>query len=440
MASPHNSTDPKSLSTVLAEVLGELTLAAEKCYDLRRALDAPLQKFNRGQKKQRKMREVTEESLGSARSIGAEIKQRLTDTLSSTPLLPTDDADMIEYAIRRFDSALENIEHQKVAGLLQIIDTAHLDFFRAHGDIESIQNEQARDQLKTALNVLDQALAGFRKSVERNCQGVILDLTKGYTHVPDERQAAPTPAPTTSAASTSLNVTQGTPASRERLRYLKYLKKRAAEYEAAQSAQATPPTPITATLPDESQGSLVSPVSTVDSTVSNPTQFDRSNPPNLSLLSEWLGFGTDSIATALLLNSAEVQASFRQWRSAPGQPTIADQPEKLKLVMVFFTYSRESLVNWSESRLSSHRRADGITFAAAVFAKQVVQYFENSCEDIDWTPVSARHGLDSYDIARRRWAIALQIFWFLEKTYGNTPPPTSGQELTNMLSNMKQLS
>ncbi|KAK5632421.1 hypothetical protein RRF57_008135 [Xylaria bambusicola] len=385
-----NSTNPKTPSTELGSltrVLKELTLVADKCYELRKALDAPSHKFRSEQRKQRKMREISEESLASARNRGAEIKQRLTDMLSSTPPLPAADVDIIEDAIWGFDSMLENIEDQRVTGLIHTIDTAHIDFYRAHVDIESIHSEEARVELKTALNVLDQALAHFRQCVEHNCHNVILDLAEGYTGLP----------------------------------------------LAAASASSTSATISSASSIGGSQESWVS----LDSMVSDPTQFDRANPPSLSLLSGWLGFGTDSVATALLLNDAVVQSSFQQWRSVNGQPTIADHPENLKLVLVFFTYPRDSLINWCESKLNlTEKRADGIAFSAALFASQVVRYFENSCEDIDWKPVSAQDGLEAYEIARQRWATALQIFWFLEKMYGITRSQTSDRGLASMLSNL----
>ncbi|KAI1819231.1 hypothetical protein F4861DRAFT_547069 [Xylaria intraflava] len=144
--------------------------------------------------------------------------------------------------------------------------------------------------------------------------------------------------------------------------------------------------------------------------------FDRTNPPGLSDIAKWLGLD-DSVTAAVLLNSKPIQNAYTAYRSPPGQSS-AGNPEGLKLNMPLFTYSKETLCEWRDKL--GHKQHDGLDFSAALFARQVVWFLENVCDEVNWEPVSSRiRGLDDFETARSRWAIALQILWFLEKAFSS---------------------
>ncbi|KAI2642145.1 hypothetical protein GGS21DRAFT_292493 [Xylaria nigripes] len=142
--------------------------------------------------------------------------------------------------------------------------------------------------------------------------------------------------------------------------------------------------------------------------------FDRNSPPNLQRLAGWLGLDSD-ISTAVLLNSGPIQDSYAAYRASPGE-SCAVNPEGLKNNMPLFTYTRETLLQWQYSMTKLQH--DGLNFSAAVFAHQVVRFLEGSCEEVDWKPVSNNiRDLSDYKVARCHWAVALQIFWYMEKTF-----------------------
>ncbi|KAJ8132709.1 hypothetical protein O1611_g915 [Lasiodiplodia mahajangana] len=143
-------------------------------------------------------------------------------------------------------------------------------------------------------------------------------------------------------------------------------------------------------------------------------RFDPNDPPSLSQLAVWLGLN-HAVEVALLLDSFAIRHSFAAYGSMPGQARTAN-PECLRFVVPLFTYSRETLLCW-RSRFRDEIGGN-IDFSAALFANQVVRYLERSVDFVAWSPLTGHESsIEAFEIARWRFAVALQMLWFLEKAF-----------------------
>lgn len=283
--------------------------------------------------------------------------------------------------------AVAELERQRIVSLISAIDNANSELTRAKGDVESIQDEEVRDEMKGALAIADQALQNFSNAFEFYYDdqiGKVID----YSDADDDDM---------------LDC------------FEQHKESRASDLASSSGGSGESP----ALVSQLSMLSIIPPVSTGegDSEVNDPTHFDRENSPGLAGLADWLDLG-DAISVAHVLNSKPVQYAFNKYRAHPGQISCVRAPEALKLALTFFTFSRQSLANWHRSKLDASKRpSNGINFAAALFAHHVVRYLEGSCEEVQWKPVNHETSFEAYDVAKRRFAVALQIFWFLEKTF-----------------------
>lgn len=104
--------------------------------------------------------------------------------------------------------------------------------------------------------------------------------------------------------------------------------------------------------------------------------------------------------------------------------------------MPLFTFPRDSLLLFRarfERRGGSSGGAeakaeemDGVAFGAALFANHAVRYIERSAVDVPWGPLADHmDSLVDFETARWRWAVVLQMYWFLEKAFVRVPGEVS---------------
>ncbi|KAI1434931.1 hypothetical protein GGR50DRAFT_355311 [Xylaria sp. CBS 124048] len=294
----------------------------------------------------------------------------------------------LDTAVAELDMELLQIEEQKLIGFLgPILDLANrvdARLGRAQEDLTALQGSNTRSRLGATLETLRIALRDFQRSCKHHggegSKFINLELQRL-----DSILAGRTPSPPTDDDNDDDDDD---------------------EKEYGKNLMEGNPKGYAAFVPFT--------VPTDDKTVSM-FRFEQSHPPSLRNLAEWLGID-DDVTVAMLLNTGPIQTAYAACRSEPGH-SCAMNPEILKLCMPLMTYSSDTLRAWREQL--GNKREDGLNFAAAQFAHRVVRYLEGeSCDDVDWEPVSLRmHGLDDYKIAYSHWAVALQIFWFMEKAF-----------------------
>ncbi len=415
MSSPRDNTDPMSLtifpetpaaldaSTIdimdelesLSTPLTELTQAAQQCYNDRLEYDSQCEKFNVRDYTREQKRAAAEDRLEMIRDEAATIKQRHEAILSQVPPhLLTQSRSVLGRVLCDLDTALLQTEQQKLASTLATIDLAKNEFALAQIDLEGIQDAAARAEAGAALNTLEDALWHFRGIFEQYGGARIRAIDRELLGLHNPRRWEQSVDPSQSSDSP------------------------AEEDLAASSAMGSP-------IPALDLGSPLSPVERGLSELSLNTQegffhdlpmkFLPFSSPTLLRISLWLGL-EGPVEAAILLNARPIQNAFAASRTVEGTTSCAEDPERLKLVLPLFTYSLETLLTWRRSKLSLTESPEtGLDFPAAVFASRVVRYLEGSCDMVEWQPIAGTNNLEAFGEARRRWAIALQIFWFLEK-------------------------
>ncbi|KAI1354403.1 hypothetical protein F5Y01DRAFT_274015 [Xylaria sp. FL0043] len=135
-----------------------------------------------------------------------------------------------------------------------------------------------------------------------------------------------------------------------------------------------------------------------------PFEFSPTTVPALTRLALWMGLD-DAFDAVKVLGEPAILRSFEAHRAAPGH-SVAENPERLKLVIPLYKSSRGAIMQ---------QRGSNIDVSAALFADEVVRYLEREAwiEGVDLRPICK--GLDEgFDHAKYSWAVALQIYWFLE--------------------------
>ncbi|KAI1426314.1 hypothetical protein F5Y12DRAFT_291647 [Xylaria sp. FL1777] len=418
MASPSNNTDMFSQTSAsensaaldaftihtvelenLAASVAELTGAAKQCYTDRLHYDAKCEKFQCRDSKREGERADTEFRLNIIRRRAANIGERQEAIISQVPPhLTTQSRNVVDQALGALQSVLLQIEQQKLAGVLGTIELARREFAGAHGDLLDVGSCV---EAQVALADLDAALDNFRDVFER-CSGERLraierELLRLNKLQDSEQHEVPWPPSSDEPTALEDETLVGD--------------EEDVDVSDARSKISTLDLGSPAIPADEELGDLH--LSFID-----PLQFHRADPPSLVRLGAWLGLDGGSWEAAMLLNATPIQNAFTAYRAPAAGRSCAEDPERLRAVLPLFTYSRETLLNWRRSGLDqTEQKQDGIDFSAAVFASHVVCYLEGSCDVVDWRPVASGAGLDEFDVARRRWAIALQILWFLEKAF-----------------------
>ncbi|KAI1175146.1 hypothetical protein F4777DRAFT_551498 [Nemania sp. FL0916] len=144
-------------------------------------------------------------------------------------------------------------------------------------------------------------------------------------------------------------------------------------------------------------------------------QFNVDAPPSLLQLAKWLGL-KDAPSAAMVMNSSPIQKTFAEYRS----PQVCKFPQRLSNTVPLMTYERADFLNWKETANPLRTQGNwGFDLNAALFAHKVVRFLESdNCEDVKWEPIAGQtDSFEKYEIFKRRWALVLQMFWFLEKTF-----------------------
>ncbi|KAH8158890.1 hypothetical protein CIB48_g9355 [Xylaria polymorpha] len=340
-----------------------LTHTAIQCYDERLTSDAQNIVRNNERKKERA---DTESQLEYIQKQASHLKQRREAIISRIPphllIYASSSADL---TAAELDGVLLEIEKQKLAGIALMNEYIHDEMGGTAADIKSIQNPNTRTELNAALDRFRAAFWEFKATVD---------------HHSETRQADDNPYSSTDATAVA--------------------------------------------SPCISELNLGSPVISVKEDLieianDGMFRFERGNPPSLQHLANWLGLDS-AVDAALLLNSGPIQHAFEAYRAAPGQSCV-ENPERLKLVLPLFTYPRDTLRNWeAHMAQEKYQKKDSrLDMSAALFANHVVRFLERSSEVVAWEPVAGNiANLEDYELSRCRWAVVLQMFWFMEKAFG----------------------
>ncbi|KAI0539391.1 hypothetical protein GGR58DRAFT_524674 [Xylaria digitata] len=380
----------------LVTPLAELSRAAQQCYNDRLEYDMGSINFKRRDEERERKKNESEDRLDKIREQAAGLKQhrdnlklQLPPHSASTYLNST-----VDPWIKDLDKALLNIEQQKLVSILSIIDLTDIEFTRAQFDLNSVQDNQIRGEIGAALDRVHEALWNLREVYDQfgseRYRSIDYDLADMNLWDP------------------------------------KYDDFSLGSLELGTSMDETNDSDNTSSSISElSLGpSLQTPMSELNLTAASqyihelPFQFDSNNPPSLLRLANWLGL-SNATEAAFLLREMPIQNAFAEYRAHVKDPQNNKDPERLKLCLSLFTFSQETLSKWESHMNQLDCCAD---FGAALFANKVVRFLEGSCSTVDWVPVSSHAdgrilSLENYETARHRWGIALQIFWFLEKSF-----------------------
>ncbi|KAI1753188.1 hypothetical protein F4782DRAFT_546106 [Xylaria castorea] len=386
----------------------ELAQAARQCYNERLKSDVRTTARN---ETRRKERAGTESQLGYIQEQAAHLKQRREAIISRIPphqlTHARSSADLTEVEL---DAALLEIEEQKLEGPLIMIKHAYNEIIDTQVDIKSVRDLNTRSELKAALDKFLGALSEFgtafshhgaarREVINQELMNLEAHCS-GYGRSPISPQSPG------------------------------LLDDDEVDDSSSSSADAT--TIASSFMSDLNFGSLTIPVReelgsvrrSMESEDANDGmfRFERNHPPTLSRLANWLGLD-DAVSVALLLNTQPIQHAFQAYRAAPTQ-SCAENPQRLKLILPLFTFPRETLQLWqvhvSQKVEKREEEEDRLDVSAALFANQVVRFLERSCEEVVWERVSGdMANFGDYELTRSRWAIVLQMFWFMEKAFAN---------------------
>ncbi|KAI1185871.1 hypothetical protein F5B17DRAFT_445357 [Nemania serpens] len=322
------------------------------------------------------------------------------------------------------------IEQQRLAGVIGTINHVDEQFARTRADIEEMQDPAVRDAFDGALERLQLALWDFRRvfddfgrergrvidnelmriasgpSWSRSCSPFSASLSPSSSSLPEDTDSGL--GRSSSSSEMELNMSMGM------------------DMDTALSVSLDPlaispsgaAEQVCETMPPRSAGEE-------EYMTERLFRFDRNDPPTLLRLANWLGLD-DAVHAAILLNSGPIQNAFATYSASRREGgSIAKNPEKLKLVLALDVLSRETLLAWCDGAGSGREKRNettetwrGVDFDAALFANLVVRYLENGCDEVEWEPLAERvAGFKDYDDAKRRWAVVLQMLWFLEKAF-----------------------
>ncbi|KAI0438696.1 hypothetical protein F4803DRAFT_554755 [Xylaria telfairii] len=404
--SPHNNTpetpslhDAAALDASTKELLYELsalsvpfdtlTNSAIECYDERLKSDAQNIVRNNARKQERA---DTESQLEYILERASHLKQRQEAIISRIPShLLTHANTSANLATVELDGVLLEIEDQRLTGIVLTNEHIHDELAGTEDDIESIQDPNTRADLKAALDMFRAAFWAFKATVDHH-DAARYEMIKRKQMDLDPLRSG-----------------QGTsPAS--------------AQDEVDDSPSSSGVAVASSSISELNLGSPVLPIEQKDlMDIANGGMFcfDRGSPPSLQHLANWLGLDND-VEVALLLNTWPIQHAFEAHRAAPGESCV-ENPERLKMILPLFTYPRDTLRTWqAHIAQEKYKRPDSrLDIHAALFANHVVRYLERSSDVVAWEPVSGNiANLGDYELSRCRWAVVLQMFWFMEKAFG----------------------
>ncbi|KAI0407988.1 hypothetical protein F4802DRAFT_496578 [Xylaria palmicola] len=376
----------------MAPLLKKLAKDARKCYEDRLEYDMETVASALFREPRAKQRNAIENRVRVIQEQAADLRQhRAALGLMYEITSATEDLEL----------ALLHVEQQRLAGVIGMADhVIEVEIPGAEMDIAGIQDEDTCTELAAALDGLKTAAWAFRDVVEARGDDRARAIDAALLRITPVGGPLPT---YSSTFESEINTDS-----------LGSIADESSSSASTLSGTGSPVPSITTSLSELS----------VDTTGKNEDadsmfHFERADPPSLSRLASWLGLDND-IDVALLLNTQPIQSSFAAYRGYAAQ-SCAREPERLKLVLPLFTFSRETLQQW-QTVGDGAKPAARLDTAAALFANQVVRFLERSCTEVPWERTSdGVLSLENYEVARRRWAVVLQIFWFMQKAFCNSP-------------------
>ncbi|KAI0194870.1 hypothetical protein EV127DRAFT_509130 [Xylaria flabelliformis] len=386
MASPNNTTVLDAATKELLYKLDdlvvpfeELTQAAQECLDGQ--FEIHRLNENRGDE-----RTEIEFELKNIKERAAHLKQRRQSIISRIPPhLLTHAHSSADLAEAELDVILQDIEEVKLLDVPIMIQQLYEEITDIDIDGGSFQDPNVRTKLRAALRKFRDALSDFQLGFNRLRRGAVDEGLKEYG---------------TSLVSTN---------SSELL-----------DNEVDDSLSSSAATIVSSSISSLNLGSPLVPVNEGLLSLSSEDamfRFEPNHPPTLLCLADWLGLD-DPVSVALLLNNWPIQHAFQAYRATTGE-SCAENPKRLKLVLPLFTFSRETLQLW-QAHVNEQPEENRLDVSAALFANHVVRFLERSSEVAAWERVTGNiTSLEDYETARYRWAVALQIFWFMQKAFGS---------------------
>ncbi|KAI1115488.1 hypothetical protein F5Y14DRAFT_130647 [Nemania sp. NC0429] len=480
MAAPQHTTTAEHQLAWVEASLGNLAQAAAECYAKRLDYDTQsvifIQRDARRERERadvcarlseirhratilRSRREVLRAQIPASRLFCAQQQQQQQSSSSTTDPVPN------------LDSVLLQLEQQHLANVFATTDHAQEQLARTSADIEGVQDEAVRDALGDALEKVQGALRDFRKVVyevgEERSRAIDIALMR----------AAPGPACQVHSDGDGEyhDVDSGLGSSDDMDTSIDNDNDIDADADVADVIPSISSLTLNPVHVDETTTTtMMLSAAEKEYMTARLVRFDRGDPPTLLRLANWLGL-SDAVQAAMLLNSRPIQTAFatyqesrregrRQLASSNSESSsdfnleleaesdsIAEDPARLRLVMPLGLFSRDTILAWREGvgsgfgssssgrsrrgRGGDKRALDakvekwrGVDFDAALFANRVVRFLENSVDEVEWTPLAGRVASPGdYEVARQRWAVVLQILWFLEKAFAPAPaPPRDG--------------
>jgi hypothetical protein len=378
----------------LTKPLEDLALAAHEAYKVRQEYDMESGIFKPRDREQESRFIANETRIGDIQEQAANLRGRRQDAADKLPphLCTSTDPPLVD-----LEAALLVIEEQKLLGILGMMGQVDTELVRAQCDLEDVRDRDTRAALDGPLRKLQDALwdaqSAFTQYGGPRLRTIEQDLVLLHSRPSGYRKSTSPEAKREDAPGTDDD-----------------------DYSDIPTLDlGSPCSSLGEALIGEEQYMH----GDVDEDEDRVFRFDPDDRPSLLHISNWLGLD-NSVSAAILLNEKPIDRAFAAYRAAssPG----ANHPERLKAILPLFTFSRQSLQQW-QNLPASTPRDERLDFSAAVFAHRVVRFLEgSSCEEVEWKPLfdDQRKGFESlqnYDVAKRRWAIALQILWLLEITF-----------------------
>ncbi|KAI1195279.1 hypothetical protein F5X97DRAFT_345805 [Nemania serpens] len=419
----------------LDEILANLAQEAAECYQARLEYDTRSALFRPRDAEREHGRAHVDARLAGIRgraeifkrkraAARSRIAARRLPTLAPAPAGADRDRDPVD----DLDAVFFQIEQQRLAGVIGTVDYADEQFVRARMDADGVQDPAVRDVFEGAMDKLQDAIMDFRRAcddcVQERFRVIDNELMRINSRPGPRQQQSSSPSSLSSLFSSSSSPSPS-------------------DDDDADSGLGTGSNNSSELDTDASLSDSLAPL-TLDPAVAQRVcemtaraagareymtelvfRFERGDPPTLLRLANWLGLG-DAVHAAFLLNSGPVQSAFANY-SAGSRPSgsIAADPGRLRVVLALDVFSRDTLLAWRAGAGSGREERDrktekwsGVDFDAALFANVVVRFLENGCDEVEWEPLAGQVArVGDYDVAKRRWAIVLQMLWFLEKAF-----------------------
>ncbi|KAI8634344.1 hypothetical protein F5Y19DRAFT_413153 [Xylariaceae sp. FL1651] len=381
------------------------TEAAQHCYESRQAFDQATGAFTPRDHQVHSDAAIITTHWQTVREEAVELlleREKLRWKLDGEPYKLENDK-----ARDGLEAVLLGIEQQKLLGMLATIGHIDPELVRLQLDMRDIRNETARREMGSALARVIDALMGFQVAFDQY-GGPRLDavheslvrLGRTEQNEQDCKQGGPQTEFQFPKWDDEVDETDLTTNSTSDISSL---------------SLGSPIFPVGVEKPE-------TPPPSSNGSINSVFRFDPDDPPTLEDIAQWLGVN-DVVNAALLMHSEPIKRAFATYRASiasspyPGSAPDIGNPSRFRYVLPLFTYSREVLLRWQG--VQSPTLSDPVDFGAALFANKVLRFCQGpSCAYLDWKPLSDL-GLENFEIARRRWAIMLQILVFLEKMWPN---------------------